>query len=253
MLTEDRVADLLARAHGLANSGNVGVVPGVVVNQGRAISHTTDLVAIVPPGHDLGVIRGVLAEPVVRLTVVIDDELATIREGSRAMIAEGIMLKRKSATYQVGRKRGDWWKWKIDPLTIDAVMIYAQKGHGRRSNLYTDYTFAVKNGDQLVPFTKAYSGLTDKEIAEVDNWIRRHSLEKFGPVRTVQPELVFEIAFEGIAASNRHKSGVALRFPRINRWRKDKPVAEINTLEDLKELLRLNGNNPCFTCNYIIF
>jgi DNA ligase-1 len=117
-------------------------------------------------------------------------------------------------------------------------MIYAQKGHGRRSNLYTDYTFAVRDGDQLVSFTKAYSGLTDKEIGEVDNWVKKNSLEKFGPVRTVKPELVFEIGFEGIASSNRHKSGVALRFPRILRWRKDKPPAEINTLEDLQQLLR---------------
>ncbi|SEW31265.1 ATP-dependent DNA ligase [Chitinophaga arvensicola] len=169
------------------------------------------------------------------------EQLTGLRLQSRDKGSEGLMLKKRNAAYQVGRKRGDWWKWKIDPLTIDAVMIYAQKGHGRRSNLYTDYTFAVKDGEKLVPFTKAYSGLTDKEIAEVDNWIKRHSLEKFGPVRTVEPQLVFEIAFEGIAASNRHKSGVALRFPRINRWRKDKPVAEINTIEDLKELLRVNG------------
>lgn len=150
------------------------------------------------------------------------------------------MLKKKSSVYQVGRKVGDWWKWKIDPLTIDAVLIYAQKGHGRRSNLYTDYTFAVKDGDKLVSFTKAYSGLTDKELIEVDAFVKKNALEKFGPVRTVKPELVFEIAFEGIAASNRHKSGVALRFPRIARWRKDKPVAEINTLEDLKKLLQLH-------------
>jgi DNA ligase-1 len=151
------------------------------------------------------------------------------------------MLKRKSSPYQVGRKRGDWWKWKIDPLTIDAVMIYAQKGAGRRSNLYTDYTFAVSDGEKLVPFTKAYSGLTDKEFAQVDNFVKRNSLEKFGPVRTVKPELVFEIAFEGIAASSRHKSGVALRFPRISRWRHDKPVSEINTLEDLKKMLEIYG------------
>jgi len=165
------------------------------------------------------------------------DELKTIRLTSRDINSEGIMLKRKTSAYQVGRKRGDWWKWKIDALTIDAVMIYAQKGHGRRSNLYTDYTFAVKDGDKLVSFTKAYSGLTDKEFAEVDNFVKRNSLEKFGPVRTVKPELVFEIAFEGIAASNRHKSGVALRFPRISRWRKDKKPDEINTLEDLKQIL----------------
>ena len=168
-------------------------------------------------------------------------ELATIRQQSRNLGSEGIMLKRKDSIYQVGRKRGDWWKWKIDPLVIDAVMIYAQKGHGRRSNLYTDYTFAVKDGDKLVGFTKAYSGLTDKEFSQVDNFVKRNSLEKFGPVRTVKPELVFEIAFEGIAASNRHKSGVALRFPRINRWRKDKTADEINTLDDLKKMLELYG------------
>jgi DNA ligase-1 len=124
---------------------------------------------------------------------------------------------------------------------IDAVMIYAQKGAGRRSGLYTDYTFAVRDGDKLVPFTKAYSGLTDKEFVQVDAFIKRNSLEKFGPVRTVKPELVFEIAFEGIAASSRHKSGVALRFPRMSRWRKDKKPDEINTLEDLKKMLALYG------------
>jgi len=169
------------------------------------------------------------------------EELTNLRMQSRNIGSEGIMLKRKDSIYQVGRKRGDWWKWKIDPLMIDAVMIYAQKGHGRRSSLYTDYTFAVKDGDKLVSFTKAYSGLTDKEFGEVDSFVKRNSLEKFGPVRTVKPELVFEIAFEGIAASNRHKSGVALRFPRINRWRKDKTVDEINTLDDLKKILELYG------------
>lgn len=169
------------------------------------------------------------------------DELTDMRKLSREKGAEGFMLKRKSSIYQVGRKVGDWWKWKIDPLVIDAVMIYAQKGHGRRSNLYTDYTFAVKDGDKLVTFTKAYSGLTDKEFNEVDNFVKRNSIEKFGPVRTVKPELVFEIAFEGIAASNRHKSGVALRFPRMSRWRKDKKADEINTLDDLKKLLEVYG------------
>ncbi len=169
------------------------------------------------------------------------DELAEVRKNSRKMNSEGIMLKRKDSIYKVGRKRGDWWKWKIDPLVIDCVMVYAQKGSGRRSNLYTDYTFAVKDGDQLVTFTKAYSGLTDKEFAEVDHFVKRNSIEKFGPVRTVKPELVFEIAFEGIAASKRHKSGVALRFPRMSRWRKDKTVDEINTMDDLKEMLRMYG------------
>jgi len=167
--------------------------------------------------------------------------LATAREGARERGSEGIMLKRRSSTYQVGRKRGDWWKWKIDPLVIDAVLVYAQKGHGRRSNLYTDYTFAVRDGDQLVTFAKAYSGLTDKELAEVDAFVKKNSLEKFGPVRTVKPELVFEIAFEGIAASSRHKSGVALRFPRINRWRKDKTPADIDTLGALKKMLEMYG------------
>lgn len=182
---------------------------------------------------------------VIRISRTIDfkswDNLAQLRESSRHMNSEGIMLKRKDSVYKVGRKRGDWWKWKVDPLVIDCVLVYAQKGSGRRSNLYTDYTFAVKDGKQLVTFTKAYSGLTDKEFAQIDNFVKRNSLEKFGPVRTVKPELVFEIAFEGIAASNRHKSGVALRFPRMNRWRKDKTVEEINTLNDLKELLEIYG------------
>ncbi|RCH54519.1 ATP-dependent DNA ligase [Mucilaginibacter hurinus] len=163
--------------------------------------------------------------------------LETIRDQSRAMIAEGIMLKRKDAAYQVGRRRGDWWKWKIDPLSVDAVMVYAQKGHGRRADLYTDYTFAVWDGDKLVPFAKAYSGLTDAEINKVDYFVKRNTLEKFGPVRTVKPELVFEIGFEGINKSNRHKSGIALRFPRILRWRHDKPKEEADTLENLKALL----------------
>lgn len=166
------------------------------------------------------------------------DELAARRDVSRAMIAEGIMLKRKTAGYQVGRRRGDWWKWKIDPLSVDAVIIYAQKGHGRRADLYTDYTFAVWDGDKLVPFAKAYSGLTDQEIGKVDYFIKRNTLEKFGPVRTVKPELVFEIGFEGINPSARHKSGVALRFPRILRWRQDKPKEEADTLDTLKALLK---------------
>lgn len=181
----------------------------------------------------------------VKLSRVIDfnewQDLPSYRDQSRKENAEGLMLKRKNSIYRAGRKTGDWWKWKIDPLVIDAVMVYAQKGAGRRSNLYTDYTFAVRNGDELVTFTKAYSGLTDKEFAQVDSFVKRNSLEKFGPVRTVKPELVFEIAFEGIAASNRHKSGVALRFPRINRWRHDKKVDEINTLDDLKEMLKIYG------------
>lgn len=164
-------------------------------------------------------------------------ELAKTREGSREMNSEGLMLKKISSPYSTGRKRGDWWKWKIEPFSIDAVMIYAQKGAGRRSNFYTDYTFAVKDGDKLLSIAKAYSGLTDKEIREVDNFVKRNAIEKFGPVRTVKPELVFEIAFEGIAESGRHKAGIALRFPRIKRWRKDKKADEINTIDDLRNLL----------------
>ena len=181
--------------------------------------------------------------PFLHLSPIIEfknwDELIEIRKQSRDKGSEGIMLKRKESEYKDGRKRGDWWKWKIDPLTIDAVMIYAQKGSGRRSNLYTDYTFAVKDGDKLVTFAKAYSGLTDKEFAQVDNFVKRNSIEKFGPVRTVKPELVFELAFEGIAESKRHKSGVALRFPRMSRWRKDKKVEDIKTLDDLKMMLKV--------------
>jgi DNA ligase-1 len=166
------------------------------------------------------------------------DGLAGLRAGSRSHGSEGLMLKRGASAYQAGRKRGDWWKWKTDPMTIDAVMVYAQKGHGRRSNLYTDYTFAVRNGAELVVCAKAYSGLTDREIAAVDAFVKKHALEKFGPVRTVRPELVFEIAFEGISESKRHRSGIALRFPRISRWRTDKKPEEIDTLEDLRNLLR---------------
>ena len=166
------------------------------------------------------------------------EDLIPERDASRSHFSEGLMLKRKNSPYQVGRKKGDWWKWKIDPLLIDAVMIYAQQGHGRRANLFTDYTFAVWKGEELVPFTKAYSGLTDAEIRELDAWIKRNTIERFGPVRSVVPEKVFEIAFEGINASKRHKSGVALRFPRISRWRKDKPKEEANTLEELHALLK---------------
>ena len=168
-------------------------------------------------------------------------QLNTAMSTARERACEGFMLKRKSSIYQAGRRRGDWWKWKIDPLSVDAVLIYAQKGSGKRGNLYTAYTFAVRDGEQLVPFARAYSGLTDKEITEVDRFIRQNSLETFGPVRTVKPELVFEIGFEGIAASNRHKSGVAVRFPRMLRWRQDKTASEINTLDDLKQLLSQYG------------
>ena len=165
------------------------------------------------------------------------DELPIHLEHARERACEGFMIKRKAAHYQAGRRRGDWWKWKIDPLSVDAVMIYAQKGSGKRSGLYTDYTFAVRDGDKLVPFAKAYSGLTDKEIAQVDRWVKANSIEQFGPVKTVKPELVFEIGFEGIASSGRHKSGVAVRFPRILKWRTDKTVEEIDSINALHDML----------------
>lgn len=163
--------------------------------------------------------------------------LSELREESRERGVEGFILKKLDSAYQTGRKKGDWWKWKIDPYTVDAVLIYAQAGSGKRGNLYTDYTFAVWQDAQLVPVAKAYSGLSNEEIERLDRWIRAHTVEKFGPVRSVEARHVFELAFENIATSSRHKSGVALRFPRIARWRHDKPVEEADTLERLKELL----------------
>ena len=165
------------------------------------------------------------------------EEVRTERARSREYLCEGMMLKHKQSIYESGRRRGNWWKWKVDALTVDGVLIYAQRGSGRRANLYTDYTFAIWDGEELVPFTKAYSGLTDKEILQVDSWIKKNTIEKFGPVRSVIAEQVFEIAFEGIQPSPRHKSGIALRFPRIARWRKDKNVKEANTKQDLLQLI----------------
>jgi DNA ligase-1 len=165
------------------------------------------------------------------------EDLAALRLTSRERRVEGLMLKRASSPYVAGRQRGVWWKWKIEPYTFDGVLVYAQPGRGRRANLLTDYTFAVRDGESLTPVAKAYSGLTDAEIGRVDRWIRQNTIERFGPVRAVRPELVFEIAFEGINASRRHKSGVAVRFPRIARWREDKPACEADTLEDLRRLL----------------
>jgi len=165
------------------------------------------------------------------------DALAQERRASRERGVEGIMLKRRAAPYRVGRVRGDWWKWKIEPYRVDAVLMYAQSGHGKRSGLYTDYTFGVWEQGGLVPFAKAYGGLTDAEIRKVDAFIRTHTHEKFGPVRTVAPELVFELGFEGIQASSRHKSGVAVRFPRMLRWRTDKKPEDADTLARVKALL----------------
>ncbi|MDQ3130213.1 MAG: ATP-dependent DNA ligase [Acidobacteriota bacterium] len=169
--------------------------------------------------------------------------LAQIREQSRSLGVEGFMLKRLDSPYRTGRHRGDWWKWKIDPMTIDAVLLYAQKGTGKRSGLFTDYTFAVWNDKgELVPFAKAYSGLTDKELRKVDKFIRENTKETFGPVRSVTPKLVFELAFEAIQKSTRHKSGVAVRFPRILRWRDDKTIKDADSLETIHQLLDANQN-----------
>ncbi|MCY2976225.1 MAG: ATP-dependent DNA ligase [Planctomycetota bacterium] len=165
------------------------------------------------------------------------DEWSKVRGQSRAMNAEGLMLKRWNAAYEVGRVRGVWWKWKVSPYTIDAVLIYAQKGHGKRSGLYTDYTFALWDGDRLVPFAKAYSGLDDREIKKIDRFVRQNTKEAFGPVRSVAPALVMELAFEGLQISSRHKSGIATRFPRIVRWRHDKKPEDANTLNELMGLL----------------
>jgi DNA ligase-1 len=165
------------------------------------------------------------------------EQLTENRENSRSLKVEGLMLKKLDSLYRVGRHRGDWWKWKIDPFTIDAVLFYAQKGSGKRANLFTDYTFAVWKDGELVPFAKAYSGLTDKEIRKVDKFVRENTKETFGPVRSVMPKLVFELAFEAIQKSNRHKSGVAVRFPRILRWREDKKIEEADSLEVIHALL----------------
>src|SRR5579871_3191394 len=165
-------------------------------------------------------------------------ELAALRQQSRARSVEGLMLKRRGSPYRVGRRKGDWWKWKIDPYSVDAVLIYAQPGSGRRASLFTDYTFGVWDSGKLVPFAKAYSGLTDDEIREVDAFVRKNTIDQFGPVHAVKPELVFELAFEGIQLSPRHRSGIAVRFPRMARWRQDKKAEEADTIETVKALLK---------------
>ena len=164
-------------------------------------------------------------------------ELAQLREESRHRRVEGFMLKRRGSPYRAGRRRGDWWKWKIEPYSVDAVLIYAQPGNGRRASLFTDYTFGVWDGNELVPFAKAYSGLSDEEIREVDAFVRRNTIERFGPVHHVKPELVFELAFEGIQRSSRHRSGIAVRFPRMARWRHDKKAEEADSVETIRALL----------------
>ncbi|HUE00132.1 MAG TPA: ATP-dependent DNA ligase [Bryobacteraceae bacterium] len=180
-----------------------------------------------------------IVSPIVRADTW--EELAARRQEARARKVEGFMLKRLGSPYRVGRRRGDWWKWKIEPYSVDAVLIYAQPGNGRRASLFTDYTFGVWDGDELVPFAKAYSGLTDDEIRQVDAFVRANTMEKFGPVRAVKPELVFELAFEGIQRSPRHRSGIAVRFPRMARWRTDKRAKDADTLETIRALLPAVG------------
>ena len=167
------------------------------------------------------------------------DAVAAERAKARLRGAEGFMLKRKTSVYETGRKRGVWFKWKLDPLTLDVVLTAAQPGTGKRASLYTDYTFSIWKGEGLVPIAKAYSGLTDEEIRKLDNWIRRNTLERFGPVRTLKPEKVYEIGFEGVGPSARHKSGFAVRFPRVLRERVDKQPADANRVEDVAALVHV--------------
>ncbi len=186
-------------------------------------------------GSPLPGATAIMLSPVVPLTSW--EDVRAAQAVSRKRGAEGLMLKRRDSTYGVGRRKGGWWKWKVQPYSLDAVMIYAQAGHGRRASLHTDYTFGLWDDGALVPFAKAYTGLTDAEIRELDAWIRRNTLEKFGPVRRVEPVHVFEIGFEAIQRSTHHKAGVAVRFPRILRWRNDKSAGEADTLDALRKLL----------------
>jgi DNA ligase-1 len=197
----------------------------------------------VAPGASQVIQRSAL--PSIVLSPIVEagswEALAQAREHAREHNAEGLMIKRRDSIYRVGRQRGDWWKWKVVPYTVDAVLVYAQRGSGKRASLYSDYTFAVWDGDQLVPFTRAYSGLTDEEIRRVDAYVRRSTVDKFGPVRTVTPELVFELAFEGLQRSNRHKSGIAVRFPRMLRWRTDKRPEDADSIETIRAMLPPEG------------
>ena len=189
----------------------------------------TQLEALAPPG------RALVLSPIVQAASW--DELRALRQKSRERKVEGFMLKRRGSPYRVGRRRGDWWKWKIEPYSVDAVLIYAQPGNGRRASLFTDYTFGIWDNGKLVPFAKAYSGLSDEEIRDVDAFVRRNTIEKFGPVHAVKPELVFELAFEGIQRSPRHRSGIAVRFPRMARWRHDKKAEDADTIDTIRALL----------------
>ena len=203
-----------------------------------------ELARVVGPDRERNSVQALVSPPFLLSPTIDLDTWADARAAhgrARDLRAEGLMLKRRDSVYGVGRRKGSWWKWKVQPYSVDAVMVYAQPGSGRRAMLHTDYTFAVRDGDALVPFAKAYSGLTDVEIRALDHWIRRNTIEKFGPVRHVAPVQVFELAFEGIQHSPRHKSGVAVRFPRIARWRTDKPASEADTIETLRALLEANS------------
>lgn len=228
----------------------LGELPAVLVAY-DVLEHEAVDIRATPQSSRRAILENIVGHantPALKLSPLINADdwqtMATIREDSRSRVVEGMMLKRADAHYGVGRTKdvGVWWKWKIDPYAVDAVLIYAQAGHGRRASLYTDYTFAVWDTDAdgkrvLVPFAKAYSGLTDAEIGKVDAAIRKTTVEKFGPVRSVKPTMVFEIGFEGIAKSTRHKAGVAVRFPRILRIRDDKPIEQADTLDVLKDML----------------
>jgi DNA ligase-1 len=226
-----RAVPVIFMAYDLLEDGGADIRPRPLEDRRRALD-----AHVRPP---FGVLRtsAILDEPTW-------EALARARAGSRARGVEGLMVKRRASAYGVGRKRGDWWKWKIDPYTIDAVLIYAQPGSGRRASLLTDYTFGVWDGGELVPIAKAYSGLSDDEIAGLDRWIRRHTRERFGPVRHVEPVHVFELGFEGIARSARHRSGIALRFPRMLRWRTDKPAQEADTLDHVRSILAGASEGP---------
>ena len=231
-----RLESLVARTNRVESNG-LGELLGLPPKRDALTAVDTRLAREAPgeAGVVLSESRLLLAS---RLDVPSWEALAAQREDARALNVEGFMIKRLDSAYQVGRRKGHWWKWKVDPLTVDAVLVYAQRGSGKRASLYSDYTFAVWDGDgALVPFAKAYSGLTDAELAKVDRWVRAHTKEKFGPVRTVEPELVMELAFEGIQLSPRHKSGIAVRFPRILRWRHDKKPADADSLASVRELL----------------
>ncbi|WP_428486132.1 cisplatin damage response ATP-dependent DNA ligase [Rhodopila sp.] len=173
--------------------------------------------------------------PLIRFSSL--QELMVLRDGARAASIEGLMLKRGDSAYLAGRVKGQWWKWKRDPLTVDAVLMYAQRGHGKRSSFYSDYTFGVWRGEELVPVGKAYFGFTDQELVFLDKWTRNHTTARFGPVREVEKKMVVEVAFDAVQLSNRHKSGVAMRFPRLARIRTDKPAAEADRLETLMALV----------------